>query len=259
MICAAGRSLHSSANHLKGAPHAPSKRKRGNAYELRASCGFNAKGKRIMKTRTWKPPYGMTEAQAEKEATRQAFLFEEEIRRGEVLDQSTKMEDFLAKWLKNYAEKQLRATTLTGYKAMLPRINAAFGKMKIADIRPPHLLAFYDNLGDEGVRGDELFTPTELVGELAAEKFPTRKAFYTAAGISKKTSQNMFAGGKVKVETAERVAAALEADSGALFTSDGEGALSANTIRHYHRLLSVIFSTAVSLSLIHISEPTRRS
>ena len=52
----------------------PSKRKRGNAYELRASCGFNAKGKRIMKTRTWKPPYGMTEAQAEKEATRQAFL-----------------------------------------------------------------------------------------------------------------------------------------------------------------------------------------
>ena len=50
----------------------PSKRKRGNAYELRASCGFNAKGKRIMKTRTWKPPYGMTEAQAEKEATRQA-------------------------------------------------------------------------------------------------------------------------------------------------------------------------------------------
>lgn len=44
----------------------PSKRKRGNAYELRASCGFNAKGKRIMKTRTWKPPYGMTEAQAER-------------------------------------------------------------------------------------------------------------------------------------------------------------------------------------------------
>ena len=43
----------------------PSKRKRGNAYELRASCGFNAKGNRIMKTRTWKPPYGMTEAQAE--------------------------------------------------------------------------------------------------------------------------------------------------------------------------------------------------
>jgi len=95
----------------------PSKRKRGNAYELRASCGFNAKGKRIMKTRTWKPPYGMTEAQAEKEATRQAFLFEEEIRRGEVLDQSTRMEDFLVKWLYNYAEKQLRATTLTGYKS----------------------------------------------------------------------------------------------------------------------------------------------
>ena len=37
---------------------------------------------------------------------------------------------------------------------MLPRINAAFGKMKISDIRPTHLLAFYDNLSDVGERGD---------------------------------------------------------------------------------------------------------
>nr|DAE10911.1 MAG TPA: hypothetical protein [Siphoviridae sp. ctg0K17] len=28
MICAAGRSLHSSANHLKGAPHAQQKKAR---------------------------------------------------------------------------------------------------------------------------------------------------------------------------------------------------------------------------------------
>ncbi len=235
----------------------PSKRKRGNAYELRASCGFNAKGKRIMKTRTWKPPYGMTEAQAEKEATRQAFLFEEEIRRGEVLDQSTLMEDFLVKWLHNYAEKQLRATTLTGYKSMLPRINAAFGKMKISDIRPTHLLAFYDNLSDAGVRGDEYFTATELVGELAAERFATRKAFFTAAGISKRTSQSMFAGGKVTGDTAGRVCAVLGADFDALFTADEGGTLSANTIRHYHRLLSVIFSTAVSWQVIY-SNPCER-
>lgn len=67
----------------------------------------------------------------------------------------------------------------------------------------------------------------------------------------------MFAGGKVKAETAERVAAALEADFGALFTSDGEGTLSANTIRHYHRLLSVIFSTAVSWQVIY-SNPCER-
>lgn len=235
----------------------PSKRKRGSAYELRASCGFDDRGKRIMKTRTWKPPHDMTEAQAEKEATRQAFLFEEEIRRGEVLDQSTKMEDFLANWLKNYAEKQLRATTITGYKAMLPRINAAFGKMKVFEIRPQHLLAFYDNLGDAGIRGDEYFTATERVGELAAEKFPTRKAFYTAAGIAKKTSQSLFSGGKVKGDTAEKVAAVLEADFGELFTADEAGTLSANTIHHYHRLLSSIFATAVNWQVI-FSNPCER-
>ena len=84
--------------------------------------------------------------------------------------------------------------------------------MKISDIRPTHLLAFYDNLSDVGVRGDEYFTATELVGELAAERFSTRKAFFTAAGISKRTSQSMFAGGKVTGDTAERVCAVLGAD-----------------------------------------------
>ena len=140
---------------------------------------------------------------------------------------------------------------------MLPRINAAFGKMKISDIRPTHLLAFYDNLSDVGVRGDEYFTATELVGELAAERFATRKAFFTAAGISKRTSQSMFAGGKVTGDTAERVCAVLGADFDELFTADEGGTLSANTIRHYHRLLSVIFSTAVSWQVIY-SNPCER-
>ena len=140
---------------------------------------------------------------------------------------------------------------------MLPRINAAFGKMKISDIRPTHLLAFYDNLSDVGVSGDEYFTATELVGELAAERFATRKAFFTAAGISKRTSQSMFAGGKVTGDTAERVCAVLGADFDELFTADEGGTLSANTIRHYHRLLSVIFSTAVSWQVIY-SNPCER-
>ena len=104
---------------------------------------------------------------------------------------------------------------------------------------------------------DRYFTATELVGELAAERFSTRKAFFTAAGISKRTSQSMFAGGKVTGDTAERVCAVLGADFDELFTSDEGGTLSANTIRHYHRLLSVIFSTAVSWQVIY-SNPCER-
>ena len=242
---------------LKGELHAQ-QTKRGNAYELRASCGFNAKGRRVMKTRTWRPPYGMTEAQAEKEATRQAFLFEEEIRRGEVLDQSTKMEDFLVKWLHNYAEKQLRATTLTGYKSMLPRINAAFGKMKISDIRPTHLLAFYDNLSDVGVRGDGVFHRHRVSrGTCGGALLNAESVLHRRRNFQAYVPEYVRGG---ESHGGYRRAGLRGTGRGfrrAVHLGRGRDALREYALRHYHRLLSVIFSTAVSWQVIY-SNPCER-
>ena len=52
-------------------------RKRGDSYQFRVYCGYDTKGKQIEKTMTWKPPAGMTPKQVEKEAFKQAVLFEE--------------------------------------------------------------------------------------------------------------------------------------------------------------------------------------
>lgn len=39
--------------------------KRGNSYSIRVSAGYDASGKQIMKSMTWKIPEGMSEKKAE--------------------------------------------------------------------------------------------------------------------------------------------------------------------------------------------------
>ena len=56
--------------------------KRGNAYQIRVSCGYNAAGKHIMRSHTWKPEPGMTAKQTEKELQRQIVAFENKVKQG---------------------------------------------------------------------------------------------------------------------------------------------------------------------------------
>ena len=59
-------------------------RKRGNTYQIRVSCGYDVRGVQQFQSKTWKPDEGMTPKQIEKELNRQAILFEEECKKGQV-------------------------------------------------------------------------------------------------------------------------------------------------------------------------------
>ena len=128
--------------------------KRGESYKISVSCGYDLNGTQIRRTMTWTPPEGMTKRQTDKELNRQATLFEEKCRTGQVLDGSIKFADFAEKWFKDYAEKQLRPRTIGSYKEMLPRINAALGHIRIDRLQPHHIVSFYNNLAEAGVRAD---------------------------------------------------------------------------------------------------------
>ena len=45
--------------------------KRGKSYSIRVSCGYDTARRQIVRSMTWRPEDGMTEAQAEREARRQ--------------------------------------------------------------------------------------------------------------------------------------------------------------------------------------------
>ena len=74
--------------------------KRGDSYTFRVSAGYDANGKQVMKTMTWKPPAGMNKRRADKEAKHEAELFEEKVRNGMVGDGRMKLAEFAEKWMR---------------------------------------------------------------------------------------------------------------------------------------------------------------
>ena len=121
-------------------------RKRGDSYQIRVSCGYDTNGKQIIRAKTWKPEKESSEKQKEKELQRVAVLFEEQCQRGLFIDSTIKFSSFSEVWIRDYAEKQLRATTVFNYKHMLTVINGAIGHLRIDRVQPHHLLRFYDEL-----------------------------------------------------------------------------------------------------------------
>ena len=219
--------------------------KRGNSYLFRVSCGFDGNGKRLMKSQTWTPPANLTPKQAEKEAQRQAVLFEEKCRTGQYINSNIRFADFAEIWIHDYAEKQLKATTLARYKELLIRITAALGNMKLSEIQPHHLMAFYDNLEENGIRQDIKYAPLPAFSELFNAEKLSKQGLASRSGVAASTIDSALKGNNIRKTSAERISAALSKDIEELFAAQEDKGLADTTILHYHRLISTVLNTAV--------------
>ena len=99
-------------------------RKRGNSYQIRVSCGYDTNGKQVEQSITWKPAEGMTEKQIEKELQRQAILFEEECKHGQIVS-AIKFEAFAEEWFEDYGKLNLKSTTYTRQRQLTKRVFSA--------------------------------------------------------------------------------------------------------------------------------------
>ena len=124
--------------------------KRGETYRIRTSCGYDVNGKQVMRSMTYKPLPGMSEKQIDKEVNRQAVLFEENCRQGQLLTAS-KFEAFAREWFKNYAELTLKKLTLCSYHRMEKRAYDAFGHLRIDRITPNDIQKFIRSLVADGL------------------------------------------------------------------------------------------------------------
>lgn len=127
--------------------------KNGNiiSYQIRVFRGRDSSGKRLKDyIMTWKPTPGMTKRQIEKELDRQAALFEENCRLGNISTEKLTFEQYAAYVIELKERNGLKAKTAVRYKDMLRRINAELGPMKIQNIRPDHLNRFYAKLAEPG-------------------------------------------------------------------------------------------------------------
>ena len=85
-------------------------RKKNSSYEIRVSCGYDVNGKQKFQQMTWRPEEGMTPKQIEKEVNRQAVLFEEKCKTGQITA-NIKFETFAEQWFEEYARVNLRSTS----------------------------------------------------------------------------------------------------------------------------------------------------
>ena len=231
--------------------------KRGDSYKITSSCGY-ANGKQIRKYSTWTPPAGMSEKQIKKELERQKVLFDEKCHTGQVLDGTIRFSEFAEKWFNEYAIKQLRPKTVARYKALLIRINAGIGHIKLDKLQPHHLLTFYDNLAETGVRSDVKYRCSVDFKALLKDQGLTKTAFTSSAGVSIAVLNSITNEKNISHISAENISKALGLPLDQIFTPIGnDDTLSAKTILHHHRLISSILSVSVQWQVI-FSNPCDR-
>lgn len=232
--------------------------KRGNSYSIRVSIGYTVAGKQVRKNFTWTPDPNMSEKQIQKELNRQVVLFEERAASGNLLDGKIKFSLFSELWIKDYAEKRLAPKTVFEYRSLLTRIDAAIGHIRLDRLRPTHLNEFYNNLAEEGIRGNRRLVAVSDLSDKIKASTKTRTAFATLAGINESTVRSVCANHPVSEKTAKAISDALCFKLLDCFEYTDKGkTLTGNTIKHYHRLLSSILQTAVKWQLIE-SNPASR-
>ena len=204
--------------------------KRGKGYRITVAAGIGLDGRQIRRRTVWTPDPKLTPRQVEKELARQVVKFEEEVAAtGGTDGGSIRFADFAARYMEEYGKLYLKPTTLANYQGCLGRINAAIGHLRLKEITPLHIQAFYRNLQKEGVR-----------------QRLTQAALAARAGVSRPTVQQALSGRHVSLDSAEKLAAAAGQPLTALFAVHKETApLAASTVHAYHRVLSSIFRRAV--------------
>lgn len=233
-------------------------KQRGDSYKITVSCGYDLNGKQIRRHLTWKPEPGMTARQIKKELDRQAVLFEEKCRNGQVLDGNIKFAEFAEKWFAEYAEKQLRPTTIAGYRWALKRTLPAIGHIRLDKLRPHHLMEFYNNLSESGVREDTRYCSAVDFKALLKKRGMTKRALAEQAGVSVYVLDSVTRGANISAASAHKVVSALQLPLDKVFLPAGEkDTLAVSTVLHHHRLISSMLSTAVKWQLI-FSNPCSR-
>jgi integrase len=223
---------------------------------ITVSLGYDVDGNKLTRTKTVKLDKGLTAKQAEKEVQRQAALFQEEVEKGTHLDGGKiTLAEFIDRWMQD-AEKRLQPKTIYEYKGLLDRVLPALGHLKLDKIRPNHLMEFYSNLSEVGLRRDIKHIALPALKEKMKALGMKQADVADKAGLHPATVMAAVNGSPTSkaAEIAEALGVAVK---DIFIPKDKPRPLSSNTIHHYHRFLSSVLTSAVQWQLI-FSNPAER-
>ena len=235
-------------------------RQRGiNSWQITVSTGYGSDKKKLTEQMTVKRPKEMTDKVWEKELGKLAAEFERKVETGQYLDGSKMtFSEFIQKWIDDYASTELAPKTFNRYQDLLKRIIPCLGHLTLQKLQPNHLLEFYSNLREAGIRADKKYIMKPELIEVMQVKGISDKKLSESTDIDIRTIRKVLNGKSIMHTTAESIGKALDTKIEKIFDINGDPtSLSDLTIRHHHRLISSILTQAVQWQLI-ISNPAER-
>lgn len=213
------------------------------SYLIRVFIDEKSSGKQNIKSMTFKPEIGLTQKQIEKKLNEAVVMFEQKVKLGLVAyDGTIKFEVYADKWLET---AQISPKTRERYIALLRRINAAIGHLKLQNIQAHHLESFYVNLKEDGIKDKGRYAVACGLGELMEDRNITRDRLSKLAGVAPSTVGAARNGKRISIECSEKIAAALDVPVKKIFSlTESTTGLSDKTILYHHRLISAILGKA---------------
>lgn len=224
----------------------------GIAYKITVTRGLDSTGKQVRHYKTFNPPSGMGEKRAEKEAQRLAVQFENEIQQGYQLDNRQTFAEYAAYVLDLKKRNGLKQATYERYVHLLERTNIAIGHIKLADLRPQHLNAFYKNLSEEGIRttGSKA-TPKADIRAVMKARGLSMERIAEKYKIGASTISAACRGRTIDLAKADVLAKALGGKTKDLFTvQKNMQPLAQKTVLEYHRLIRSVLTQAEKEMLV---------
>ncbi|MBQ3194180.1 MAG: site-specific integrase [Oscillospiraceae bacterium] len=129
---------------------------RNGSYRITVSCGRDIYGKKLREKATFTPDPGLTPKKRQKAVEEFARQFEAQVKNGMAMDgRKITLKEFADRWLEEYAAQKLQPGTVEHYKAELnDKILPALGHLKLSELRPHNLNAFFVAMTKDGARKD---------------------------------------------------------------------------------------------------------
>jgi len=223
----------------------------GRGYKITVTNGTDINGKKIRAHMTWTPPLGMTPRQTEKELQRQAVLFEEQVRHTITQDSNIRLVDFTERFLREYAYPSLKAKTAFSYAERMKVANAALGHIKLKDIKPGHIAAFYSNLQEEGMRRRSWATCKVDFEKWVQENKTSMAELVRRSGVSLWALKQCKKQARISEDSARAIASIMGKGLAEVFAVEkNTEPLKPGTIHTYHSVLSAVLFRAVKWGCI---------
>lgn len=130
-------------------------RERNGSYQVTVSTGRDIYGKKLRETATFTPDPGLTPKKRQKAVEEFARDFESKVLNGLAMDgRKVTLKEFTDRWLEEYASQKLQPGTVEKYRDELDKILPVLGHLKLTELKPHNLNAFFVSLTRDGARKD---------------------------------------------------------------------------------------------------------